>query len=233
MKIATWNLERPSQKSQARRKAQVNRMRHVRADVWVLTETCSSVALDGYQSAATPSSGGRFGPTESAAAIWVPTDWGMKPVASTFLWIVVEATPASSHRPLLVIGTIIPNHAERGLWGSRAQEAARQATEWTRLRREYPDHRFIVAGDLNMTLHSDVGYGCAAGRTAVRDGLVGAGLICATAVDIRESQHGGVSRGNIDHICIDGRSRIRCAPSAWFDRDLSDHNGIAVEVDWP
>jgi len=82
-----------------------------------------------------------------------------------------------------------------------------------------------------MTLHSDAGYGCAAGRTNVRDAVQLLGLECVTAVNVRDEAFGAIPRDNIDHICLDNRLRPLGAPIVWFDKQLSDHNGVAVEFE--
>lgn len=55
VRIATWNLERPSPRSWKRLPRQRNRMSRVDADVWVLTETRASIApADGYHGVHAP-----------------------------------------------------------------------------------------------------------------------------------------------------------------------------------
>lgn len=55
MRIATWNLERPSRRSWKRLPRQRARMAEVDADIWVLTETRASIApADGFRGVHAP-----------------------------------------------------------------------------------------------------------------------------------------------------------------------------------
>ena len=225
MRIATWNLERPWKNGKTTR---ADRQRDVvqfqRADVWVLTETYRGLTLDGYQSVSSPSSLGKYDESESAAAIWVPAAWSLRRLSATCLAVWAEAVPPNAMPPLLICGLIIPAH-------DKSRGSARQAAEWRAFRREYPEHFLCIAGDFNMTLHSDEGYGSRLGRKHVREALHDLNLRCVTAVDIRNEQSDAIPRDNIDHICLDERFCPTGAPSFWFDERLSDDNGVAIDVE--
>jgi len=234
VRIATWNLDRPSKNGKTTRAArQLEKIQETPADVWVLTETYSGFTLPGCRSVASMTARASHDPSESAAAVWVPETWGLREVSRTGLSICAEVAPPDGLHRVLVYGTIIPwrDAPGGGPWEMHAMEAERQAAEWRSLREQFPDHVLCVAGDFNMTLHSDSGYGCAAGRRAVREGLASAGLACVTAVDIRSPAFGEVGRDNIDHICLDRRCVPSGPPVVWFERGSSDHNGVAVDFE--
>ena len=238
MKIATWNLERPWKKGRrGRADLQRERIRSLGADIWVLTETWSEIVLPGYHGVSTPSSLGTYHASESAVAIWVPEAWGVRTLKVTTATLCVEVLPPDAESPLLVYGTIITWHGDPGgkNWVKHLEEVDRQTTDWLQLHRDYPSHRLIVAGDFNMTLYADKGYGHQDGRRMVRERLPLAGMRCVTDIDIRSPVHGALERDNIDHICIDQRMSLVAGPCAFSGitkdaKRMSDHNGMVVEV---
>ncbi len=239
MKIATWNLDRPW-KNGRRRRADLQRewIRSLGVDIWVLTETWSEIKLPGYHGVSTPSSLGAYDASESAVAIWVPETCRLRTVEVTTATLCAEVVPPDAESPLLVYGTIITWHADPGAknWVKHLEEVDRQTTDWVRLHREYPSHRLIVAGDFNMTLHADKGYGRQDGRRTVRERLSVAGLDCVTAIDIRDPLHGALERDNIDHICLDQRLTLVAGPRTFSGttkdaQRMSDHNGMVIEVE--
>lgn len=238
MKIATWNLDRPWKNGRLRRAdLQREQIRSIGADIWVLTETWNEIKLPGFHGVSTPSSLGTYDASESAVAIWVPEAWGLRTLEVTTANLCVELLPPDAESPMLVYGTIITWHGDPGAknWVKHLEEVERQTTEWVRLRRDFPIHRLIVAGDFNMTLHSDKGYGHQEGRQTVRERLPLAGIDCVTAIDIRAAAHGSLERDNIDHICIDQRLSLVTKPyaipgSTKKGERMSDHNGMVVEV---
>ena len=238
LRIATWNLDRPW-KNGRRGRADLQRaqMLSINADIWVLTEAWSEVKPPGYHGVSTPSTLGTYDASESAAAIWVPEAWGLRTLEVTTATLCAEVVPPNAESPLLVYGTIITWHADPGAKNSvkHLEEVDRQTSDWVRLHRNYPSHRLIVAGDFNMTLHADKGYGHRDGRRMVRERLPVAGMDCVTAIDIRDAAHGALERDNIDHICIDQRMSLVAGPyaipgSTKEGQRMSDHNGMVVEV---
>ena len=224
MRIATWNLARPWKNGKTvRADRQRDMVKSVQAQVWILTETYRGFTLDGYQSVSSPSSLGSYDESESAAAIWVPSAWSLRGLSASHLAVWAEAVPPNGP-PLLICGLIIS-------WRDKARGPERQAAEWRTLRRAYPEHFLCIAGDFNMTLHSDEGYGSRLGRKHVRDALHDLNLRCVTAVNIRDKQFDAIPRDNIDHICLDERFCPTGEPSFWFDERLSDHNGVAIDVE--
>ena len=239
MRIATWNLDRPWKNGRRERAdLQRERIRSVGADIWVLTETWSGIVLPDHHGVSTPSSLGTYDASESAVAIWVPEAWGVRTLEVTTATLCAEVVPPGAESPLLIYGTIITWHGDPGgkNWVKHLEEVDRQTTDWVRLRKDYPSHLLIVAGDFNMTLHSDKGYGHQDGRRMVRERLPLAGMRCVTDIDIRSPVHGALERDSIDHICIDQRMSLVAGPCAFSGitkdaKRMSDHNGMVVEVD--
>jgi hypothetical protein len=55
VRIATWNLERPSLRSWKRLPRQRTRMAEIDADIWILTETRASISpAEGYHGLHSP-----------------------------------------------------------------------------------------------------------------------------------------------------------------------------------
>ncbi len=238
VKIATWNLERPWKNGRRIRAGlQIEQIRSVGADIWVLTETWDRIKIPGYRCVSTPSSLGPYDASESAVAIWVPEAWDLRSLEVTTTTLCAEVLRSPGDMPLLVYGTIITWHGAPGAknWVKHLAEVDRQTADWVRLRGEYPDHLLVVAGDFNMTLSTDKGYGHPEGRRQVRERLAAAGMTCLTEFDIRDPSRGGLDRDNIDHICVDQRFQTAESPRAFAGSNaegqrLSDHNGMLVEV---
>ena len=146
----------------------------------------------------------------------MPETWGLRILEVTTATVCAEVVPPEADSPLLVYGTIITWHGDPRAknWVKHLEEVDRQTADWLRLHRDYPSHRLIVAGDFNMTLHADKGYGHRDGRRMVRERLPLAGMGCVTAIDIRDEAHGALERDNIDHICIDQRLPLIAGPCA-------------------
>lgn len=237
MRIATWNLDRPWKNGKTRRAAaQLARIQEVNADIWILTETYSGFELPGCLSVASPSSDGVYDGSESAVAIWVRQDWPIKLLSATNHSVVAEVLAPMIATPLVVYGSIIPwRDARPGTaWERHLAEAARQTHQWQEVRESMPSHALIVGGDFNMTLHADTGYGTKDGRQVIRAGFDAARLSCPTAVDIRGPDF-GLTRDNIDHIAVDWSLKCAVKPIVWAgetrqEGKLSDHNGVAVDV---
>ncbi len=161
----------------------------------------------------------------------------MRTLEVTTATLCAEVLPPDAEMPLLVYGTIITWHGDpRGKnWARHLEEVDRQTADWMRLHKDLPSHHLIAAGDFNMTLHSDKGYGHEDGRRMVRERLPLAGMRCVTAIDIRDAAHGSLGRDNIDHICVDQRMSLVTGPCAFPGSTkegqlMSDHNGMVVEL---
>jgi hypothetical protein len=240
IRITNWNIDRPWRNGKTRRAAlQKAHLHRLASGVTVITESWTEFALDGQQGV--HSLGSDLYPgydrSERAVSIWVRSDWRTEVIERTELSVCARVVPDLGPQ-LLVVGGLIPyRDAGSPPWATHVREALHFSADWVRLRCLYPDHVLCVAGDFNMTLDGDGGYGTPAGRQAVRQGLRAAGLICHTAMRAPKPGVPGQSRGNIDHICIDSRVALASPVSAWAAEDraraLSDHNGMTVDLQWP
>lgn len=240
LRIATWNLERPSARSWKRLPAQRQRMADVAADVWVLTETRASVSPgDGYHGVHTPPHPTRRpDPDERWVSIW--SRWPLTPIPE------VAANPRGSVAarcdtpagPVLVYGTVLAwanepdEHGTVRMWQQHLAEIARQGAEWQLLADTYPDHLLIVAGDYNQDRDGSGWYGTHATRAALTEQLDAARLQLLTATDVVAD--GLLDQHLIDHIAIGSRDDVdadlHCWPARTDQVRLSDHPTVAIDL---
>jgi endonuclease/exonuclease/phosphatase family metal-dependent hydrolase len=238
--LATWNLERPWQSPagiRARRLGQ--QIAEVAADVWVLTETATTFHVPGstahWSSIETLPPG--YASSERAVAVHVRSNWRSELVEASQLCVAVSVSPPGA-RSVLVVGHLIPyRDAHDGpRWQKHLQELSAATDRWRawRSHSRFPNHRMLVAGDLNMTLHDGPGYGTDLGRRMLWQAAQACALRCVTDIDIRAQVMPGIARDNVDHILVDENVANRGAPAFWSGRaedgPMSDHNGVAVTV---
>lgn len=118
MRIATWNVERPSPERVKRNAATLECIHEKCADLWILTETHEVIDLgDGYISAATDPSPRKPRPGESCAVIW--SRWPLLERIPTYddreAVCVVVKSPLGE---MIVYGSILPYHGYRGPHGT-------------------------------------------------------------------------------------------------------------------
>ena len=239
LRIATWNLERPKQNGHSRNLRRIEKIHEINADLWVLTETRSAIALDGYSCLASPSQPGYHSNGESFAAIW--SRWPIRRAVPTFdPYFAVCAEVNSPAGPMLVFGTIITYANDPGSdgtsrrWEEHRKSIASHASDWNRLRDEYPNHLFCVAGDFNQSRDGSGWYEDAESVRKLSLALDQSSLQCVTELDM---QAHGLSRATVDHICLSRELAIRVrAIGAWEGKTndgskTSDHNGVFIDVD--
>lgn len=156
MRIATWNLERPKQNGHSKNLRRIEKIREIDADLWVLTETHSAIALDGYACLATPSQLGYHAKGESFATIW--SRWPIRQAVPTIdPYFAVCAEVDSPAGPMLVFGTIITYASDPGRngnsrrWEEHRKSVVSHASDWRRLREQFQTHLVCVAGDFNQS----------------------------------------------------------------------------------
>ncbi len=239
MRIGTWNLERPKLGARERNSARLKQIQAIEADLWVLTETSSAIALPGYSSHSTPPEIGYHSPGENYTTIlsrWkiVRTIDTWNPIFSTCVEV---DSPAG---PLFVYGTIITYANDRGpnktsrRWVEHRKSIEAQGKDWVRLRRDHPDRSLLVAGDFNQSRDGSGWYMDETSDELLTVTLDAAKLRCVTAVDFRSVFR--IDRANIDHICVGGPLEQRCrALGTWPGQSdgprLSDHNGVYLDFD--
>jgi endonuclease/exonuclease/phosphatase family metal-dependent hydrolase len=243
MRVATWNLERPSRRSWKRLPRQRARMAEIDADIWILTETRASIApADSYHGIHTPPHPVRRpDPDERWVSIW--SRWPLKPTSITpnprgSVAVIVEAPTG----PVIVYGSVLAWANEKGedgqarMWQVHYDEIRRQGREWRSLGEEHPGFPLIVAGDLNQDRDGSGWYGTRQGRELLTEAFAAADLTCLTDEDVVAS--GKLAESHlIDHIAA-SRSWVTAADptlSCWekTDRDgvrLSDHPTVVVDL---
>jgi hypothetical protein len=141
MRIGTWNVEYAA--GTAKNAARLRRLRDARADLWVLTETHDDLDLSATHAAVRSEQR----PTGRAGARWV-TIWSAFPVVR----VVATSDPVRTtaaivdapRGPLLVYGTVMPWHSDRGAsgtargWVEHHRVVPEQAREWLALRDAHP-----------------------------------------------------------------------------------------------
>jgi endonuclease/exonuclease/phosphatase family metal-dependent hydrolase len=244
VRIATWNLERPSLRSWKRLPRQRARMAEVDADIWVLTETRASIAPDeGHVGLhAPPHLLRRSDEDERWVSIWSrwpvrPTDMPPDPRGA------VSAIVDAPDGPLVVYGTVLPWANDKGddgdasMWQLHYEQIERQGQEWVNLRQRHPDLPLVVAGDFNQDRDGSGWYGTHHGRQLLSEALEAAGLTCATAEDVVAA--GKLHESHlIDHIaiCSHWADSTDIQLSCWEHVDvdgarLSDHPTVAIDID--
>jgi endonuclease/exonuclease/phosphatase family metal-dependent hydrolase len=243
VRIATWNLERPSPRSWKRLPRQRARMAAVDADVWVLTETRASVSpSESYYGVHVPPHPTRRPDIDERwVSIW--SRWplrpaGLPPDPRGSLSAVVER-PAGD---LIIYGTVLPWANDRGdgrrarMWERHYEEIERQSREWTELQRMHPGTPLVVAGDFNQDRDGPGWYGTHRGRELLTEALEVADLECVTAEDVVAG--GKLERSHlVDHIALSRtwveRSAVTLRCWEMTDEDgtrLSDHPTVAIDI---
>jgi hypothetical protein len=243
VRIATWNLERPSRRSWKRLPRQRARMASIDADIWVLTETRASIApADGYHGLhAPPHPTRRADDDERWVSVW--SRWPLRPTGiPPDPRGAVSAIVDGPAGPIIVFGTVLPWANDRGddgrstAWQEHYSAIETQGRQWRQLIELHPGTPVVVAGDLNQDRDGSGWYGTHRGRDLLTSALDGAGLTCVTAEDVVAS--GKLRRSHlVDHIAISASwaERAEVALRCWETTDadgvrLSDHPTVAIDV---
>jgi endonuclease/exonuclease/phosphatase family metal-dependent hydrolase len=241
MRIATWNLERPSAGSWKIVPRQRARLAAVDADVWVLTETRASIGPEGFHAVHSPVlEGWSRDEDERMISLW--SRWPIRPTALTpdprTSLSALVATPTG---PLLVYGSVLPwaNDTDPGgtarMWERHAATIPVQGEEWRQLRAEHPGVPLVLAGDLNQSRDGSDWYGTHRVRDLLTTELEQTGLQLLTGFDVVAA--GVLDRPIVDHIAAtpDLADLTRATVSGLPVRDddgvrLSDHPTVIVDV---
>lgn len=242
LRIATWNVERPKLSQATRRARLLKAMQTMQADIWVLTETHTTLSPGSEFTAVTSEGVDRPSePGEAWVAIWsrLPMQLVTQPSDSGRA-IAVRITPPDA-KALIVYGTVLPwlGSARQGIpaAGGAAFSAAltAQLSDWISLQRDNPDCDFILAGDLNQDLGTTHYYGSRKNRTLLQSALLTANLQCLTAAALDPVPKHALSHASIDHICTSKGltavgSAVSWPMSSKPQKNLSDHFGVLVEL---
>ena len=244
MRIATWNLDRPTKNRVNARQERLDQIARIDADVWVLTETDRTLRIGEYPPVATmrpePK---RYSDSEAYAAIHAKLRLHQVPV-ETFdsRFAVCAEVPDSPIGPLLVYGSIITYHNDGVMegtakrWELHRASCVAHAADWAKFRGAYPNHTLIAAGDFNQALDRVGRYRDAESTRLLWDAFNGADLKCLTASDfVAEGKL--KSRHSVDHIAVSKHSmqNLDFSVAAWEGTTadgvkLSDHNGVMVTL---
>lgn len=236
IRIVTWNVERPRTGSLTRNAIINAKLREVDPDIAILTETHCHIQLDTtFHSCATAISAENqwrylnnpHTPGEHCCIIW--SRW---PIARTLPTAdpdhAVCAEISTPGGPLLVYGSIITWHADKGSdgtahnWTEHHKAIEWHGRDWARLGGGLP---LCAAGDFNTTLDGTY-YGTRHGRDLLRAALSESDLVCVTE---RLPQ-------TIDHICLSRpwadlvERCFRWQAYGARERPISDHYGVGVDL---
>lgn len=255
MRIATWNLERPSARKIEKIKALKKQMSLVEADIWILTETNSCVSPGPefkWQRSSTPITGPeRYAEGENRTTIWSRLPLSETDIESHDPETAVCAEVEHAGRLMLVYGTIIPyqhagtrypyrfegaNVCGKKCWELHYESIGNHSVDWQRLRDRFPNHQTVVAGDLNQNRGGRHWYGTKKGRELLGHALVEAKMTCVTEGEI-QSMDGSQLSPAIDHLCLDhGLATLDNTVRGWLPerprkgKAFSDHAGVYVNI---
>lgn len=248
MKIATWNLDHASNSSRPI-SAQIEQIKSIDADVWVLTETSEKVDLHelGYV-CVTPHTKNQY--KKYWSTIW--TRWQIKAQIDcydneTAVCALIQSPTGDLYA---VYGTIITWKNDPGKvegqrsppWAEHDKSIAEHGADWKRIRDLYPGIPFIVAGDFNQTRDgASRGYHSPNGISLLNDELAKNDLECITDDDFglkgelkSDPRNHDLYRHNVDHICISRSGFGKQKVGVWdhFNGTTywSDHNGVFAEL---
>jgi exonuclease III len=221
MKIATWNIERPTRNGQ-KSTAIVDYLKKLNADILVLTETNEFINLGTeYELFHTDIfSGDFYKPGDRQVTIFskypivrhIPTFR-----ADTSLCLAVD-TP---HGELVVYGTIIGNYGNGG--DQFKLDLEKQLTDFESIGKT---QNFCIIGDLNISFSDDI-YFTKEGRGKLRNSFEQLGMKIMTEQITQ----------NIDHIVLTKEfiANKKIINGFWNDTEnkatrLSDHKGVFLKI---
>lgn len=242
LRIATWNLERPSPRSR-KNPLREELLRSLDADIVILTETTRALTLaPEYGSAFTQPSPRKPREDEAVAGVlYRRARFSLVdriPTADRREAVCLRLETSGKER-ILVYGSIIPYHGYKGEDGRSAQWQEHKSAiawhqeDWVRLRRDFPDDHLVTGGDYNQARDGVGRYGTIEVRDLLTEALEAADLSLVTDEPYKETR--GLSRHCIDHICLsEGLTERVSGTEVWEGTPdgvrLSDHNGVFVDV---
>lgn len=239
LRICNWNIDRSGVRGRWRSELQVKHIAAQQADIAVITEVHDTLEIEGLRPVCFSADGQppyqRF---EHAVGVWTRLPvLDTLPVRTPRLATCVLL--ASTQGSLVVYGTILPYREEgaaQGLprWQGHRDALELQLEDWADIRRQFPDHHLVVAGDFNMTLPPSNAYVDQTSRDRLLQACGTLGLDVLTGDDVRPT----VGRSNIDHVLGSSRLVSTRPTDYWMahgtvngeQRALSDHNGVTVTL---
>ncbi len=221
MKIATWNVERPSDSSKTRNAKIIDALKEVDADILILTETNAIIHPgDEYSPFATTSLlllyESYYKVDENRTTIW--SKYAASQYLETYDGFTSICTGIKTPLgDLNVYGTVIGIHGNRR--ESFDADLNKQIGDWKRI---CAGGNICVAGDFNISF-GDNYYYTKDGRQKIND--------CFNELKI-ENMTERIPE-NIDHIAISMSflKSLKPVTSVWNqDKKLSDHIGVCVTL---
>jgi len=250
MRIATWNIERPSNNLNIRSHRILEKIRAINADIWILTEAHDTI---------NPGTEYHFASTPTVAASPIFHREGEHKTTVWSRWPIIELfKPSTPHRAicpiletplgkLVVYGTVLPYHGARWPygtprnWDAHYAAIATQGADWWRLRRKYPGDGLCAAGDFNQNRPIRSTYGTKWGRVLLDLALKESDLIGVTQSDFAVASKLPLEElelitNSIDHIYLNSLwakkvTNVGIWPGQTAAGDyLSDHSGVFVDL---
>ncbi|PSB21631.1 endonuclease/exonuclease/phosphatase family protein [Phormidesmis priestleyi ULC007] len=239
LRIATWNLERPKQNGWVKNQRRLDKIREIDADVWVLTETNTAIALPSDCEAVTSASiSGYHAAGENLSTIWSR----LKVLRSIPTFDPAWAVCAEVDSPLgamIIYGTVITFANDKGMsgtakrWEEHRRFIQRHHEDWLRIQKQYPNHLMCVSADFNQSRDQSGWYEEKQSVEMLSAALHDLSMVCVTEENL---QLKGFSRSTVDHICLSERLiSHQVEVGAWEgttqeDGKMSDHNGVFVDL---
>lgn len=237
IRIATWNLDHAYKNNSSKIGAQIQKIESIDADIWILTETCSQVDLYPLHFSQIPSELNSY--KKHCSTIWsrLPIRKIIKTYdAETAVCAEIEASELN----IIVYGTIITyqmdgvQSGKSKPWEEHHKAISDHGVDWAKIIADNRNSIFCVAGDFNQARDgSDWYFANTTNRKGIDDltkQLSLNNLSCLTDEDFCKSNK-LEGRHNVDHICITSQYQQICKKVAvWYEPELSDHNGVYVEL---
>ena len=221
MKIATWNLERPT-KNGHKTPVILQYLQKIDADILVLTETNECIDLgneyEHYQTNKYEGVNCKKGDRQVSIFSKYPITQHLKTFRTDTSLCVEISTPLGN---LIVYGTIIGNFGNRG--DQFKNDLDKQLLDFEKYAKS---NNFCIIGDLNISF-SDNYYFTKEGRSKLKNSFELLGMKILTEQ----------IANNIDHIILsnDFLKHLKFKEGFWNDTEnkkerLSDHKGVFVEI---
>ena len=218
MKIATWNLERPTKNGKKTPRI-LEELKKINADFLVLTETNTFIELgeDYYVTHSTKDSQDYFKEGERRVSVFskYPITEDFESFRADTSVCVNLDTPKGG---LIIYGTVIGNRGNKGF--NFKEDLESQLLDFERLS---INKNFCIAGDFNISF-SDSYYTIKESRDKLKTIFQKLGFEILTE-KLEE---------NIDHIVLTKtfRSQSELKIGIWNeDKNLSDHKGVWIEIE--
>jgi endonuclease/exonuclease/phosphatase family protein len=243
VRIATWNLDEASTTNKTRASHQIEQIRKIDADIWILTETSDLIDLThlGYAKKTNKIKNG-YGKYYSAI-------WSKYPInrrvttydEETAVCCEIQILP---DKKIIVYGTIITYLSDKGSSGKSKyaeehyKEILNQGRDWKSIIEQESPEIFCVAGDFNQPRDGSSWYSAHAGNKKGVEELTHQlsvnDLECLTAEDFVKSEK-LQDRHSVDHVCITQNTVNLYDVGVWQgvygnNIKLSDHNGVYVDL---